>query len=138
MPEDGRPQVVHDALPDLIRQQRLDHAEDTGRNRDRDHSGGGHRQRARVVLRDRLEHALEQERRHDAERRRADDQQEQAPEPQPVGGEQRADTAQVRRPQSWVRGPLRRFFGRIQELAHSIEITHAAAVLVLLARGLAL
>ena len=26
MPEDGRPQVVHDALPDLIGQQRLDHA----------------------------------------------------------------------------------------------------------------
>ena len=31
VPEDGRAQVVHDALADLVREQRLDHAEDAGR-----------------------------------------------------------------------------------------------------------
>ena len=124
MPEHGRPQVVHDALPHLIGHQRLDHAEDAGGNRDRDHSTGGQGQRFRVVLSDRLEHPLEQERRHDAERRRADDQQEQAPKPQPVGSEQAADPAQVRLPQSRVRGPFRRFVRRWQEVAHSIKSTH--------------
>jgi hypothetical protein len=94
--------------PDLIGHQRLDHAEDAGHDRDRDHSAGGQGQRGRVVLSDRLEHPLEQERRHDAERRRGDDQQEQAPKPQPVGSEQAADPAQVRLPQSRVRGPLGR------------------------------
>ena len=47
--EDGGSQVVHDTLPDLVREQRLNHAEDAGDDRDHDHSGGVQGDRARVV-----------------------------------------------------------------------------------------
>ena len=76
------------------------------------------RQRPRVVAADRLEHALEQERRDDAERGRDDDQQQDAAEPQPVRREEAADPAQVRAADRRVGGALGRRVGRVEEHAH--------------------
>ena len=42
--EDRRAQVVHDALADLVREQRLPDAEDAGDDRDHDHPGGVERE----------------------------------------------------------------------------------------------
>ena len=64
MAEDGGAQVVHHALTDLVREQRLDHAEDAGDDRDHDHRGRVDGDPARVVRLDRDEDAPEQERRH--------------------------------------------------------------------------
>ena len=75
MTEDRGAQVVHHALADLVREQGLDHAERAGHDRDRDHSAGVEGEGMSVVARDCLEHALEQERRHDAEARRDNDQE---------------------------------------------------------------
>ena len=57
--EDRRAQVVHHALADLVREQRLDDAEHAGDDRDHDHPAGVDRERA-VVVRccDRLQDAL--------------------------------------------------------------------------------
>ncbi len=84
MAEDGGAQVVHDALPDLVREQRLNHAEDSGDDRDHDHSRRVHGDRMRVVRLDRHKEAAEQERRHDSECGAHDDQPEQEREPPPV------------------------------------------------------
>ena len=69
--------------------------------------------------------ALEQERRHDAERGRGDDQQEQATEPRPVGSEQPADP---RRFACRRAGSAGRSGGSavVCRNLRSIEITHAA------------
>ena len=40
MPENGGAQIVHHTLTDLIREQRLDHPEDAGHDRDCDHPAG--------------------------------------------------------------------------------------------------
>ena len=68
--EDRRAQVVHHALADLVREERLPDAEHAGDDGDRDHPAGGERELRRVVSLDRLQHAAQEERRDDAERRR--------------------------------------------------------------------
>ena len=70
------------------------------------------------LLPDRLEHVLEQERRHDAERGRHHDQQQDAREPHPVGREERPDPPQVRAPDGGIRRTLGGRIGRMEEHAH--------------------
>src|SRR6185437_12964753 len=64
--EDLRAQVVHDALADLVRQQRLHDAEDAAGDCDDDHPAGEPRELLVVVADDRLDHALQEEGRDDA------------------------------------------------------------------------
>ena len=120
--EDGRAEVVHHALADLVRKQRLDHAEHPDGDRDRDDRGGVQRERACVVRADRLEHALEQERRHDSERRREDDQRQQAAEAQFVRGEQVPDAAEVRTALGRIGRPLGHLVGVVEEHAHRLRL----------------
>ena len=103
---DRRAQVVHDALPDLVREQRLVDAERAGDDGDRDHRAGGDRQLGRVVLADRLQHAPEQEGGEDAEARRQDDQRQDGAQPQLVRREQAADSAEIRPAKRGVGGTL--------------------------------
>ena len=49
VPEHGGAQVVHHALADLVREQRLPDAEHAGDDRDRDHAAGVHREPRRVL-----------------------------------------------------------------------------------------
>ena len=119
--EDGGAQVVHDALPDLVREQRLDHAEDPGDDRDHDHSRGVERDRTRVVRLDREQDAPEQEGRDHAETGADDDQPEQQREPAPVRREQSPDPAQVRAPHLRIGRPLgRRLSPVVKEHAHRL------------------
>ena len=94
--EDRGPQVVHDALSDLVREQRLPHAEDAVDDRDHDHPGGVQRERPRVLRLDRLEEVAQQERGHHSEGRRDEDQPEDHAEAAAVGVEQARDALQVR------------------------------------------
>ena len=89
MAVDRGAQVVHHALADLVREQRLVHAERAGDDGDRDHRAGGDRQLRGVVLADRLQHAPEQEGGEDAEAGREDDQRQDGAQPQLVRREQR-------------------------------------------------
>ena len=110
MAEDRCAQIVHHALADLIGEERLNHPEHAGRDRDRDDPARVERERPRVVPPDRLQHAFEQEGRDDAEAGRDDDQQQDSSEPDPVRAEESADTVQVRPTHLRVGGPLRRRF----------------------------
>ncbi len=96
MAEDRGAEVVHHALADLVREQGLQDPQRARGDRDRDDSGGVERERAVVVAEDRLQDVLEQERRHDAERRGEDDQRQQARKTHLVRAEERPDPAQVR------------------------------------------
>ena len=118
MAEHGGAEVVHHALPDLIGKQRLNHAEDAGRDRDRDYAAGVERERRRVVVRDRLEHALEQEGGDHSQPRRDDDQKQNTAESQLVRREEPADPAQIRAPQGPVGRTFGRRFGGVKEHAH--------------------
>ena len=91
MTEHSCAQVVHHALAHLVRQKSLDDAERPGDDGDDDHPAGAERQRPDVVAGDRLECALEQERRDHPECGRHHDQQQHACESQAVGREQTRD-----------------------------------------------
>ena len=124
--EDRGAQVVHDALTDLVREQRLDHAEDSGDDRDHDHRGGVHGDRVRVVRLDRDQDAPEQERRHHAEAGAEDDQPEQPREPPPVRPEEPPDPPHVRAPHLGVGRPLgRRLSPVVEEHPHQGPTTTA-------------
>src|SRR4051794_26749479 len=126
--EDGGAQVVHDALPDLVREQSLDDAEDAGDDRDHDHPGCVERDSARVVGLDRDQDAPEQERRHDAETGADDDQSEQPREPPPVRLEELPDPAHVRAPHLGVDRTLgRRFSPVVEEHPHQGRCPQRAA-----------
>ncbi len=114
---------MHDALADLIGEQRLNHAQHTRRNRDRDHPAGVERERRRIAPDDRLEHALEQECGDDAERRRDDDQREHAAQPELVRSEEPANPPQVRAPLSGISGAGRRLLRGVKEHAHRCQGT---------------
>ena len=118
MPEHRGAQVVHHPLADLIREQRLDDPEGADHDRDRDHAAGVERERGRVVLTDRLQDVLEQERGDDAQRRGDDDQEEDSSEAQPVRHEEPADPLQVCAAHLRVGGALRRRVGGVKEHAH--------------------
>jgi hypothetical protein len=115
--EDFCAQVVHHALADLVRQQRLDHAEHAGDDRDRNHPCGGEGQRRRVVVPDRLQRSLEQEGGEDTEPCGDDDQQQDCAEASAVRHEQRADAAHVGAPLRRVGRPLGRLVGCMPERA---------------------
>ena len=89
--EHGGAQVVHHALADLVREQRLPDAERAVDDRDHDHPGSGERQRRRVrrLRVDRVQGVAQQERGNHAEDGREDDQREDRAEPQLVRHEQR-------------------------------------------------
>ena len=96
VPVDRRAQVVHDALPDEVREPRLRHAQSAGDHGDADHAGDQRRQQRRVALRDRLvEHRAKQERRCHAQPGGEQDQREHRREPPPVGTEEANDPACV-------------------------------------------
>ena len=107
---DGRAQVVHDALADLVREQRLDDAEHAGDDGDRDHRRNEQVQQAQVMLGERgVEDLLDQEGRDRSERGGDDDQPEHAGEPGAVRAEEDGDPAQVRAADGRIGRPLRRF-----------------------------
>ena len=108
MAEDRGAQVVHHALADLVREERLQHAEHAGEDRDADDPARIQRQGAVVAGEDRLENVLEQERRDDSEGRGEDDQSEQSAQPALVGRKERPDAPHVRAPHGRVGGT----FGR--------------------------
>ena len=127
MAEDGRSQIVHYALADLIREERLDDAEHAVDDRDRDHPRGCIRERPRVVLPDRLQGTLEQEGRDDAEAGRDDDQEQHRAEPAAVRGKQRADAPQVGAPQRRVGRPFRHFVRGVEEHSHTDQRAQRAS-----------
>ncbi len=89
-------QVVHHALADLVREQRLDHAENARPDRDSDHRGDEDVEQAQVAVRERVvEDALHQEGRDRADDGREDDQTEDGGEPESVGLEEADDPPQV-------------------------------------------
>ena len=70
MAVDLRAQVVHHALADLVREQRLPDTDDPGDDRDCDHPGDERSQQADVLLGNRdVEDLAEKERRDYADRR---------------------------------------------------------------------
>ena len=104
---DLRAQVVHDALADLVREERLPDADDAGDDRDRDHAGHERSQQTDVLLRDRdVEHLAQQERRDDADRRGEDDQRADRAEARAVRPEEPEDPPEVRLADGRVRRPL--------------------------------
>ena len=106
---DGRAQVVHDALADLVREQRLDDAERTGDDRDRDHPEHEPVEQPQVLLGQRLvDHLPQQQRGDDAERGGEEDQPEDAAETAPVRAEEGDDPAQVGTADGRIGGALRR------------------------------
>jgi hypothetical protein len=106
---DGRPQVVHHALADLVREQRLDDAERAGEDGDRDHAGDEPVEQPEVLLGQRhVDHLAQQQRGDDAERGGEEDQREDTGQPAPVGTEERDDPAQVGAANGAVGRPLRR------------------------------
>ena len=135
MPEDGGAQIVHHPLADLIGKQRLDHAEHPGHDRDHDDPGGVERKRRRVVLLDRLEDVLEQERRDDAEAGRNDDQHQDSSEAPLVRREEPADAVQVRAAHLRVGGTLRRRIRGVKEHAHRHQGTSPGRIEVTWAYG---
>ena len=123
MAEDGGAQVVHHPLPDLVREQRLDHAEDAGDDRDHDHRGGVEGDSARVVRLDRDKDVPEQERREHTEAGAHHDQSEQQREPLPVRPEELPDPAHVRAPHLRVGGPVgRRLPSVVEEHPHQTMV----------------
>ena len=114
---DRRAQVVHHALADLVREQRLHDAERAGGDCDRDHAGDEQVQQREIagcVARQRVvEGRLDEECRDRAERGREEDQREDGREPELVGPEQADDPAEVRAADGRVRGALDRF-GRLE------------------------
>ena len=102
VPEDGGAQVVHDALPDLVREERLQHPEHAADDRDRDHPARGVRDGRLVVALDRDHDPAQQERRQDAERRGDDDQRQQPPKDAASTAGRAGDPAQVRAPDGRV------------------------------------
>src|SRR4029077_2991819 len=94
------------ALADLVRQQRLPDAEHAGHDRNHDHPAREQREPVRVVLRDRLQDAAQEERRYDAERRRDEDQAQDRAESRAVGAEERGDAPQVVAADGWVAGTI--------------------------------
>ena len=87
-----RAQVVHHALTDLVREERLPDADHSGDDRNGDHAGDEGAEQAHVPVGDGdVEHLAQQERRDDADRRREHDQRADGREPRAVGPEQRDD-----------------------------------------------
>ena len=113
MAVDLRAQVVHDALTDLVREQRLPDADHAGDDRNRDHARDEGTQQAHVPLGDRdVEHLAQQERRDDADRGREHDERAHGREPRAVRTEERDDPPQVRLADGRVGRPLGRLVGR--------------------------
>ena len=116
---DGSPQVVHDRLADLVREQRLEDADDAGHDRDRDHARHERRQQAEIniaagLLRERgVEHLAQKEGGHDADRRGDDDQAADDRKAGPVVAEEREDAAQIRPAHSRVGRPHGRVGGGV-------------------------
>ena len=121
--EDGRAQVVHHALADLVREQRLDDAERARDDGDDDHPRGEVRDPRGVGVADRRQQVAEQEGGHDAERRREDDQPEHGREPQLVRHEEPRDAAQVRA----AHGRVGRALGRLL-VAEEASAGHSSSV----------
>ncbi len=92
---DGRAQVVHHALADLVGDPRLRDADHARDDRQRDHPRDELDHQRRVVLRVGLVDEFPQQERADhAEPGRQEDQRQQQAEPRPVGREQPAYAAQ--------------------------------------------
>ena len=126
MPEDGGAQVVHHALADLVREQRLPDAEHARDDRDRDHAAGEIGQPRRVRVPDRDQHAAQQERRDHAERGREHDQHEHGREPPPVRHEEPRNAPRVRPPHGRIGRPLGRLGGAgAKGTGHQIRVRTA-------------
>ena len=106
---DGRAQIVHHPLADLVREQRLDDAERARDNGDRDHPEHKPVQQPQILLRQRLvDHLPQQQCGDDAERGGEEDQRQDARETPAVGAEQGDDPAQIGAAHRRIRGTLRR------------------------------
>ena len=104
--EDGGAQIVHHALADLVREQRLPDADGADDDGDHDHPGGEERELLRVLRVDRVQGAAQQERRDHTEDRGQHDQREHGAEPQLVRLEQPPGPAQRGAADRRVGGPL--------------------------------
>jgi hypothetical protein len=104
---------------DLVREERLNHAEDSRQDRDHDHPRGVQGNPVLVVRLDRDEQAAEQEGRHDAESGAEDDQPEQKREALPVRLEERPDPPHVRPTHLGIDRPFgRRLSPVVEEHSH--------------------
>src|SRR5712691_9028397 len=127
MPEHRGPQVVHDALPDLVRQERLPDPEHPGDDGDGDHPARVERELSGVAALNRLQDAAQQERGHHSERGREEDQPEHRAKSQPVGAEEGEDAGQVRAAHRGVTGTLgRRVGGDHEGTWHAATVVNAA------------
>ena len=107
---DRSAQVVHHALPDLVREQRLHDAERSGDDGDRDHARDEHVEEAEITVGERhVEHLPDQERRDRAEHGREDDQPENGRETPAVRPEEAHDPAQMVAANRRIGGPFNRF-----------------------------
>ena len=119
---DGRAQVVHHRLADLVREERLPDAEHAGHDRDRDHPGDERDQqracrrspgRRRVDLDRGVEDRAEQERRDDAEGRpRRRSARQSSASLRACTAEQPDDPPEVRLPHRRIRRTHRRLAAR--------------------------
>ena len=113
---DGGAQVVHHALADLVREERLDDAEHAGGDGDRDHPGDEHVQQLLVVARAaRVEDVAEQERRDRRRGRGEDDEAETARAARGTAGrgegmppEQRGRSGRIKQPAQTARRRIER------------------------------
>jgi hypothetical protein len=113
---------VHDALPDLVREQRLPHPESARGDRDRDHAPHEGREERVVPLRERrVEHLAEEERRNDSEPCCDEDERQDGAQTEPIWTEETDDPAGVRAPDCPVRRPLAR-------LGKNLEVSHVVMV----------
>ena len=102
-------QVVHDALPYAVGQQRLPDTERAGDDRDHDHARHERRQQAEVLLGNSdVEHLAKQERGDDAEARRDEDQARDRRHPGAIRAEEPDDPPEVGLPHGRVGGALGR------------------------------
>jgi hypothetical protein len=115
VPVDGRAEVVHDPLADLVREERLPDAEGARADRDRDHASHESREERVVALGERgVEDLAEQEGRDDPEPGRDEDQAEDRAQAPAVRTEKANDPPRVRAPNRLVRRTLGRLGKRIE------------------------
>ena len=96
MAVDGRAQVVHDTLADLVGQQRLVDADHAGGDRRGDHPEHEPRQVDAVLVgQGHVQHFAQQERRHQADQRRDPDEGADRAQAGLVGDEEPQGAAQI-------------------------------------------
>ena len=106
----GRAEIVHDSLPDDVREPRLRNAQHAGRDRDCDQPDDELVEESRLLLgQGHVEDRADQKRGDHPEPGRDEDEREHGSEAPLIGPEEGDDPAQVGAPHRWIRGTLDRF-----------------------------